>query len=81
MKKAELNAALEIARSDRSLAHIDDSVLAGLYTREFVGPVTTTVEVVARTLRDLVCQFNGGIDAEALTEFGEVARRKILIVG
>lgn len=81
MKKAEIAEALELARSEKSLAHVDDSVLAGLYTPQFKAPVSTTIPVVARTMRDLVCQFNGGIDAEALAEFSSVARRKILIVG
>lgn len=81
MKKSELAAALEIARSDRSLADVDHSPLFGLYTPEFVAPVYTSTLVVAKMLRELVCQFNGNVDHEALAEFSKVARRKILIVG
>ena len=81
MKKAELTAALEIARSDRSLADVDHTPLFGLYTPQFVAPVTTTILVVAKMVRELCVQFNGNVDGEALAEFGSVARRKIMVVG
>jgi hypothetical protein len=79
MTKQEIAAALAVARSDESLLDVDDTVLAGLYLPTFRSPVTTTIRVVAKALRDLVCQFNGGVDAEALAEFASVARRKVLI--
>ena len=64
-----------------SLADVDTTPLHGLYRADFKAPVTTTRLVVARTLRELVVNFAGGVDAEALAEFGRIARRKVLVVG
>jgi hypothetical protein len=81
MTKLELKRAVEIATSDVSLADTDHSVLFGLATKEFRGPVTTTYRVVARMVRELAVAFNGTVDPEALSEFGNLARHRILVVG
>ncbi len=82
MTKAELNDALAIATNSKvSLADVDTTPLHGLYLPEFKAPATTTRLVVARTLRELVVTFAGTVDAEALAEFGRIARRKVLVVG
>ena len=81
MTKTELAAALAIAQSDMSLAHVDDSALSGLYSPDFKGPAHVTLDVAARAVRELAIQFNGRVDAEALDEFGRAARHRVLIVG
>ncbi len=79
MNKREMAEALAVAQSDRSLLDVDHTVLHGLYLPTFQAPVTTTIPVVARMVRELCIQFNGAVDSEALAEFAGVARRKILI--
>lgn len=78
MTKEQLTQA-KILAENLSLMHVNDDVLHGLYTKDFKWPVHTTVEVVARAMKDFR-QFNGQWDSEALAEFCEVARKRIQII-
>ncbi len=80
MVKKELAQALEIARSDESLEAHDHMVLHGLYLPSF-KQVSTTIKVVARLMREMVCRFDGTIDDDELKQFAGAARHKIIIIG
>jgi hypothetical protein len=79
MTKKELSLALEIAKSDKDFSNVDDSILEGLYLKYF-KPVTTTLDVVAKTIRWNTFQLNGGIDSEELNLFAYHAKTKIQII-
>lgn len=78
MTREQIRQALEIAKSDESLESVDHSCLEGLYLPSF-KQVFTTIRVVAKTLRELVVQFNGEIVSDELDQFSKVARHKILV--
>jgi len=80
MVKSELNAALVIAKSDQSLLDVDHSPLFGLYLATFER-VETTINVVARLLREQCVMLNGEIDTVELAQFADAARRKIVVIG
>ena len=78
MTKAQLTHATTRAMQG-NLSHVDDSVLHGLYLPTFHHPVYTTIEIVARMLRDFI-QFNGEWDSVALNEFATIAKDRIRII-
>lgn len=78
MTKAEMTQATTRARQG-NLSHVDDSVLHGLYLPTYQYPVFTTIEIVARLLRDFI-QFNGEWDSVALHEFATIAKDRIRII-
>ena len=78
MNKAQMTAATTRARQG-NLSHVDDSVLHGLYLPSFPHPVSTTIDIVARTLQDFI-QLNGEWDSQALNEFAAIAKNRIRII-
>ena len=80
MTKPEFQAAYSLAVSGVDLSAHDDTILDGCALAGF-SPVTATVEAVARFLRWHVCQFNGGVDHEMLTDLRNCFRRKVTMVG
>ena len=78
MTKAEMTQATTRARQG-NLSHVDDTILHGLYLPTFKYPVYTTIEIVARMLRDFI-QFNGQWDSVALNEFATIAKDRIRII-
>jgi len=79
MTKQQFSQALEIAKSDRSLAHIDNSVIFGYGLRDF-RPVHVTLEMVAKEIRWHAFTLNGTIDSTALNEVAIFGRRSFLII-
>lgn len=78
--KAEFSAAYDIAKSDRDLSGVDDSVLYGCASREF-PPVMCNLETLARMIRWQCQMLNGQWDCEALTELHKMCRTKVTIIG
>lgn len=78
MNKRELAAAMDIARSNKEL-NVDDSILDGLYLNAF-QPVTTTLEVIAKSLRWHCFCLNGNVDENELNNMANALRRKVQIV-
>ena len=78
MTKAEMTQATTRAMQG-NLSHVDDTILHGLYLPDFRYPVYTTIEIVARLLRDFI-QFNGEWDSVALHEFATIAKDRIRII-
>lgn len=79
MTKEQFSAALAIARSDRDLSTVDDSILYGCGLSDF-QPVTVTIEPVAKMLRWQCLQFNGEIDQNELNNMKSIFRRKVFVV-
>ena len=79
MTKQELTDAKKIAMNGGDLGNVDDSILHGLCTRGFNYPVYTSLNVVARLMRDFI-QFNGQWDEESIAEICKVAKTRIKIV-
>jgi hypothetical protein len=79
MTKQQFSQALEIAKSDRSLAHIDNSVIFGYGLRDF-KPVHVTLEMVAKEIRWNSFLFDGTICSTALNEVATHGRRSFLII-
>lgn len=80
MTRKEIAAALTIAKSDRDLSEVDYSVLTGVGLPGF-KPVDTTIEIVAKLLRDHVVQFNGLEDSVELDNVSWCLKRRVRIVG
>ncbi len=80
MTKIELAAAKKLIDDETNLSEFDDSVLHGLYLREFKAPVFTTIQVVAKAMGYQAMQLNGQWDEKELNEFCGVAKNKIRIV-
>ena len=79
MKKQEMSAALELARSGESLKDEDIGMFDGYGFREF-RPVYATLRSVARLIRWQCIRWDGSIDGEELNNLAFVARRKFNIV-
>lgn len=81
MTKPEIAAALKIARdSNHNLDGVDISILDGLCLPLF-GRVTTTLEVVAKSLRWHVITLTGGVDNDELNNMSSALKNKVTIVG
>jgi len=79
MTTAQFQAAFDIAKSDRDLTAVDDSVMYGYGLPDF-KPVVATIEAVARTIR-WQCQYlTGGWDSEALNECRNLFRHRVTIL-
>lgn len=79
MKATQLQAALDIARSDAALNIEDIGIFDGYGLRGF-EPITCTVEALAMLIRWECVQLNGEINAEALAELARVGRHKFTVI-
>ena len=79
MTKQEFSQALEIAKSDRDLSNIDNSVIFGYGLPDF-KPVHVTLEMVAKEIRWNSFMFSGEICSTALNEVATLGRRNFLII-
>jgi len=80
VNKAQLDQAMDIARSDRDLSNFDDELLHGYGLASF-KPVSVCLEAVARMIRWQCIYINGGIDADALDQLVRVFRHHVTIIG
>ena len=79
MTKQQFSQALEIAKSDRDLSNIDNSVIFGYGLPDF-KPVHVTLEMVAKEIRWNSFMFSGEICSTALNEVATHGRRNFLII-
>jgi len=79
MTKQQFSQALEIAKSDRDLTDVDNSVIFGYGLRDF-RPVYVTLEMVAKEIRWHAFTLAGTIDSTALNEVATLGRRNFLIL-
>lgn len=80
MNKQQVEKCMEIVQNrEIKLSEVDMSVLDGLYLPNF-KPVSTTLEVVAASIRWHCIYLNGQIASTELDEFLYFARKRIMIV-
>lgn len=79
MNQRQFQKACDLAFSDVSLLHVDDSLLSGYGLPDF-KPVCVTLEAAARTIRWQCQMMSGEVSQEGLDECRKGFGRKVQIV-
>lgn len=79
MTKKELSKALKIAQSDLNLTAHETDIFMGFGSKDF-KPVYCLLNQLAWLVRYQCVQFNGGVDADALSAIAIVGKTKFMVV-
>jgi len=80
MTRAEMTDALKIAKSDRSLANVDTSIMYGYGLPDF-QPAHVTLEQVAANIRWQAGRLDGTWDVQEINNIANLGRKRFMIIG